>query len=289
MTQMHAAQAHAAQAHAAFNTGRGALLIDADNFHDPGQLRAIHGQFSQHAGKHPICHVHGAAKLLYSDGLKSVWLELGAQLIPCLPLNKNTTDAALVVDAMRLHFQSGVRRFGIASGDADFAPLSLVLRELGCEVTCFARLSIAFEAMVPFYDRVVRFDALPAPPVPPPVATPQPAATAKMAVQPSPAQPSSTGAVKPAAQVPAPVAPKAKPVPQITAAEREAVRKILATLPKWNPHTVRQLNQLGTPLRDGGVKTGSAPLHQLFRKYPAFFTVLPVSGQAKQVRLERLP
>jgi uncharacterized LabA/DUF88 family protein len=142
------------------NSIQAALLIDVDNFHDPDQLRAIHSQFGQIAGKGFTCHVHGDPKHLFKEELKPVWQELAARLLPFLPLNKNTTDAGLIVDALMLHFKQGTRRFGIASGDADFAPLSLQLRELGCEVTCFAKKSIAFEAMVSFYDRVVRFDVL---------------------------------------------------------------------------------------------------------------------------------
>lgn len=265
---------------------RGALLIDADNFHDPDQLRAIYSQFVQHVGKNPICHVHGAAKMIHGDGLKAVWQTLGAKLLPCLPLNKNTTDATLVVDALLLHFQYGVRRFGIASGDADFAPLSLALRELGCEVTCYARMSIAFEAMVSYYDRVVRFDTPPLPPPPSSVAASPVATTIKFDAPAAPIAATPTKAPTVAQSVPAPMGVGAS---EPTTTDRDAVRKILAALPKWIPHTVRQLNQLGTMLRAGGIKVGNAPLHQMFRKYPLFFTVLPRTGPAKQVRLDRMP
>ncbi len=262
-----------------------ALLIDVDNFHNPDQLRAIYSQFGQIAGKGFACHVHGDPKLLFKDDLKSVWQELAARLLPFLPLNKNTTDAGLIVDALVLHFKQGTRRFGIASGDADFAPLALQLRELGCEVTCFAKKSIAFDAMVSYYDRVVRFDVLPEP-------------------APLPVVESSHSKIESAS----PVAPKQKPqvVPSAASAdvtlrsnavssspvhpsanETVTAKKILGALPLWRPHTIKQLNQLGAPLRDAGIKTGNAPLHQLFRKCPAFFTVLPLTGAPKQVRLER--
>lgn len=39
----------------------------------------------------------------------------------------------------------------------------------------------------------------------------------------------------------------------------------------------------------GGIKKGSKPLHELFRKYPSFFKVLPLTGPAKQVRLLKRP
>lgn len=289
---------------------RAALLIDADNFHDPAQLRAIYSQFGQHIGKGFSCHVHGDARLLYQEDLKPVWREFGARLLPCLPLNKNTTDAALIVDALMLHFQQGVFRFGIASGDADFAPLALQLRELGCEVWCFARKAVAFEAMVGFFDHVVRFDQPPAPerPTLTPAAPPaldalnsapglgsnsatssltKPLSTAK--TEPLGAvRPKHTGVAEPKSS-PKPVETEAsaalpvRPTPQ----EIQAVKKILAAFPEWRPHTVKHLNQIGAPLRAAGLGSTNAPLHKLFRQYPSFFTVLPLKGPPTQVRLER--
>ena len=67
------------------------------------------------------------------------------------------------------------------------------------------------------------------------------------------------------------------------------VRRILAELPDWLPNTVRQLNQLGAPLVKSGMKKGNKPLHELFRKYPAYFKVLPMTGAPKQVRLLKKP
>lgn len=266
---------------------RAALLVDADNFHRVEDLRAIHSQFERIAGKGFLCHVYGDVKVLSQDGLRPVWQEMAARLLPCLPLNKNTTDATLIIDALLLHFQQGVRRFGIASGDADFAPLALQLRALGCEVTGFARKSIAFDAMVSYYDRTVRFEvpAVPpsatAPPGPPPTVAPP--AVAKAAV--------ATAAVKPA-PMPPPAPVKVAASPKNAQANVGEVRSILAALPPWLPHTVRPLNMLGGPLRAAGIKTGNAPLHQLFRQYPDFFTVLASPLQPDtpvKVRLERLP
>ena len=263
---------------------RAALLVDADNFHRVEDLRAIHGQFGQIEGKGFLCHVYGDVKVLARDELRPVWQEMAARLLPCLPLNKNTTDAMLIIDALVLHFQQGIRRFGIASGDADFAPLALQLRALGCEVTGFARKSIAFDAMVSYYDRTAWFDVpLASPPAPaavPPQPLPAavPVAVAKATVKPAPA--------------PAPAPVQAVTPPQNAPADVTGVRGILAALPPWLPHTVRPLNMLGAPLRAAGIKTGNAPLHQLFRQYPEFFTVLASPLQPDtpvNVRLERLP
>jgi hypothetical protein len=280
---------------ASVSVPRAALLIDADNFHEPDQLRAIHSQFGQHAGKGFVCHAHGDTKRLYEERLRSVWQELAVRLMPCLPLNKNTTDANLIVDALVLHFQLGVRRFAIASGDADFAPLALQLRELGCEVTCFARKSIAFEAMVGYYDRVVRFDVVPAAPEAEPKNLPViPEPSVRDVSKPQQVAVSVTSAVT--QPVPQPAVVQVARATGLVAASSdqnlkasEEIRKILAAVPDWRPHTVRQLNQLGSALSSGGIKKGNAPLFQLFRRHPSYFTVLPLSGAPRQVRLEKLP
>ena len=261
------------------STTKGALLIDVDNFHDPVQLRAAYSQFVQHVGKGAICHAHGDLRILQSEALKPVWIDVAAKLVPCLPLSKNTTDVGLAVDALSLHFLFGIRKFGIASGDADFAPLSLQLRELGCEVTCFARMAIAFEAMTSYYDRVIRFDVAPVAAATVPPDKPKPVVfPATVTTQVSPAKPD-----------PSPVKSTSDAGKADRESEAAAVKKILDALPKWLPLTVRQLNQLGAPLREKKIKTGTAPLHQLFRKYPSYFTVLPKTGQPRTVRLERTP
>lgn len=276
-------------------TARAALLIDADNFHDAVQLRAAYEQFVQHTGKGAICHVHGADHILHKENLKSAWLGMAARLFPCLPLRKNTADAALVCDALMLHFRHGVTRFGICSGDADFAPLALQLRELGCEVICFARMDIAFNNMTRFYDKVVRFDEVPEPSP----ATTRPGTAIEVTGLPAPAP--KLGIEKESLQKIQPPSGKSrhqkckpaasgvnKSTPPLV--DKQAVKKILAALPDdWAPQTIRQLNRLGGPLRAASLSPSSKPLHQLFRKYPDFFTVLSLGDKPCSVRLERRP
>ena len=67
------------------------------------------------------------------------------------------------------------------------------------------------------------------------------------------------------------------------------VRRILKAVPNWLPNTVQNLNQLGAPLRASGIAKGSKPLHELFRKHPAYFKVQPGTGPAKQVKLLKNP
>lgn len=146
-----------------------ALLIDADNFSDPKAIEAAWAELNAYAGRVSVCRAYGAAPRL--EWLRSVWRYLGTRTFPNLPLEKNTTDAALIADAVALHFQQGVRIFAIASGDADFAPLAVRLREWGCEVWCFSMEGIVFRDAEAYYDRVKCF---PAPVFAPAPVTPAP-------------------------------------------------------------------------------------------------------------------
>lgn len=134
-----------------------ALLIDADNFADPQAIDAAWAELQAYAGRVSVCRAYGAGPRLQSLG--SVWRYLGTRTFPNLPLEKNTTDAALIADAVALHFQQGIRLFAIASGDADFAPLAVRLREWGCEVWCFSIEGIVFRDAETYYDRVKCFPA----------------------------------------------------------------------------------------------------------------------------------
>jgi hypothetical protein len=162
------------------NIRQAALLIDADNFADPQAIDAAWAELKAYAGRVSVCRAYGHGPRLQSLG--SVWRYLGTRTFPNLPLEKNTTDAALIADAVALHFQQGIRLFAIASGDADFAPLAVRLREWGCEVWCFSIENIVFRDAETYYDRVKCFPA--------PVFAPTPMAPAPL----RPAMPSAWGA-----------------------------------------------------------------------------------------------
>jgi hypothetical protein len=164
---------------AANGARQAALLIDADNFADPQAIDAAWAELNAYAGRVSVCRAYGAGPRL--EWLQSVWRYLGTRTFPNLPLQKNTTDAALIADAVALHFQQGIRLFAIASGDADFAPLAVRLREWGCEVWCFSMEGIVFRDAEAYYDRVKCFPA--------PVFAPVPAAPAPL----RPVMPSARG------------------------------------------------------------------------------------------------
>lgn len=140
-------------------TTAAAILIDADNLQDETWLEAVREQVRQRAGRLPVIRAYGSNSKLQSRA--ALWARLGAEMLPHLPLDKNTTDASLIVDAVELCCRDGVRFFAIASGDADFAPLAVRLRARGCEVWCFAVTQTLFGGAQLYYDKVVRFEKPP--------------------------------------------------------------------------------------------------------------------------------
>ncbi|MDF1483907.1 NYN domain-containing protein [Ramlibacter sp. H39-3-26] len=240
-----------------------ALLIDADNL-SPTAVDEAFAHLRALGAAIPVRRAYGGLEKL--AGMKDVLRRHAVRAV--VNQGKGTTDVALVVDAMDLlHCGALPAVVAIGSSDADFSPLAVRLREAGLRVLCFAQQDKAAADELPrAYDKVVYVDTAPR-------ADRQPA--------PMPAAP-------PARPAPA-AAHAAAHAPDGAGEEADAVRRILAALPKWQPDTVKQLNQLGTPLRESGISKSSKPLHELFRKYPTYFKVLPATGQAKQVRLLRKP
>lgn len=247
---------------------RAAFFVDGDNL----SPLAVSKAFNDLARRVTLVNVRraygGTQKLV---DLKDVLRKNGIRA--SVNQGRGTTDVALVVDVMDLlHANLLPSVVALASSDADFAPLALRLREAGLKVICYAeRDKAALDELKAVYGEVVLVEDV---------------------VEQHPD--SATGDAMRQTPVPAPIK-DAKPIEQVSPASAEpegdrlAVTKILAALPKWLPDTVRQLNQLGAPLRDKGIKKGSRPLHDLFRKYPTYFKVLPSTGQAKQVRLLKAP
>ena len=133
---------------------RPVLLIDADNFKEELWLERAKSELQKVCGQTPVIKAYGAMSSLQSR--HGIWNRLGAELVPNLALDKNTTDASLITDAVELCLQAGFRFFAIASGDADFAPLVVRLRRWGCTVWCFGDAQTVFHEADKYYDKVVR-------------------------------------------------------------------------------------------------------------------------------------
>ena len=220
-----------------------ALLIDADNFADAKALEAAWEQLKFHAGRVSICRAYGAAMRL--QALAEPLRNIGARPVANLPLDKNTTDAALMADAVALHFQQGVRLFAIASGDADFAPLAVRLREWGCEVWCFSMGSILFAGAEAYYDRVVGF------------------------------APTPTSTLVSAPVVPVPVSSVAAVTALVsTDALPDKVLSILKAVPELR-HGPQMLSRVMPVLRQQGILAKTTKTTAFFAKHLAHFQLIP--------------
>ncbi|MEO5606973.1 MAG: NYN domain-containing protein [Polaromonas sp.] len=252
-----------------------ALLIDADNFSDPQAIHAAWAELEAYAGRVSACRAYGHGPRLQS--LWSVWRYLGARTFPNLALEKNTTDAALIADAVALHFQQGVRIFAIASGDADFAPLAVRLREWGCEVWCFSMEGIVFRDAETYYDRVVQF----CPPPPPPPLPVAPVVAVKLPVKlAAPLAPEETPTM-PVFNV-VPRVEKSltlplhspKPVSNPDVLLPDEVRRILEALPGLREGP-QHLSQAAAALRQQGILGKTVKSTQFLAPYAAYFKLSP--------------
>lgn len=263
-----------------------AFLIDADNLTGTGIDDAFE-HLKQAGATVLIRRAYGGFEKL--AGMKEVLRRHAIQAF--VNQGKGTTDVALVVDAMDLLHRGALpSTVAIGSSDADFAPLAVRLREAGMLVICFAQKLISSDALPLAYDKVVFLDAktngnqfhVPDAEVKVP--------SAGSASGPTLVEEAVVPILK---QSDDPVPRVHKPAPQVAAAsvaeDLSVVRRILSGFPDWLPNTVMQLNQIGGPLHASGIKKGSKPLHELFRKHPAFFKVLPTTGPAKQIRLLKRP
>lgn len=202
------------------------LLVDADNLSAPEMVAQALRHLTQLAGPVAIRRAYGSAENL--RGLASVLREHAFHLCVNLPLAKNTTDMALAVDAMDLCAQHRPGVVAIGTGDADFAPLVLRLRERGVRTVCFSQANKMSPEVQGFYDEVVllgarRSGAASAAPAPAPATATATARAPSPARAPVPA-PAASAAAAATEAAPAP----ARKTPARKAPARKAAAKTVA-------------------------------------------------------------
>ena len=203
-----------------------------------------------------------------------------------LPLPKNTTDMSLAVEAMELACM-GPRPtlVVIGSGDLDFVPLVVRLRERGIKVVCVTERSKMAQDAVPAYDQVIyvggdQVDPLKVVEAKPVTTAPLRAAVKKTTTK-SPA--AKTVALKPAAAKKA--VTKKEPPKKTTGAATEAVTvpRILAALPYLKAGQWQPLGDVAKGLHDEKLLAKSATSTKLFKKFPHHFELMP-TDKPNQVR-----
>ena len=197
-----------------------------------------------------------------------------------MALSKNTTDMAMAVDAMELACQLPKPSvIAICSGDADFVPLVVRLRERGIKVICLSDESKLSAEAEPAYDHVILIGTAkrsarkktpePVKEIQAPAAKSLPGKVAKVDVA-RPAAAKKTTAKTPAKKAP----PKAEAV---------SVNKILATAPALKSGEWQPLGDIAKVLHDEKLLAKSASSTTLLKKFASHFELMP-EKQPNKVR-----
>nr|WP_315245574.1 NYN domain-containing protein [uncultured Albidiferax sp.] len=253
--------------------GRGgvALLIDADNLSSPESVEEALRRLTELVGPVAIRRAYGSADNL--KGLATVMRELAIRPILNDPLTKNTTDMLLAVDALDLWYECAPAVIAIGTGDADFAPLALRLRERGVRLICFSQKTKLSPDIRAYYEQVFIVRSKSAADAPPAPAPKTRAAAAKKTVPRAKAAPKA----RPTAPVSAP-ASTPTPAPAATPAQpalAEAVAAILAVVPGLQDGQTVALNDAVKLLHDAKLIGKNGSSIKFFKKYAAHFELSP--------------
>ncbi len=272
------------------------FLIDADNFSAPSWLDDAFRWLEAAEGTIAVRRAYGSVENL--KGLSDAMRRWVIRPFVNLPLSKNTTDLSLAVDAMEIACQSPrPTLFVIGSGDVDFVPLVVRLRERGIRVVCVSERSKMAQDAVHAYDQVVyvggdhaeqslvigelEVSHFVAPKVRSlPRKTVAKTLTSKEGVP--KIVPTKKVAVKKL------VAKKVvKKVPS-AASRTVVVTQILAAAPNLNTGQWQPLRDVAKALHDEMLLAKNTTSTKLFKKYPHHFELMPAK-QPNQVRYILLP
>ena len=130
------------------------FLIDADNLSAGAWVDEAFRVLEASEGPMPVRRAYGSPENL--KGLAEALRAWAVRPFVNLSLTKNTTDIALAVDAMEFACQTPPPKMVvIGSGDADFVPLVVRLRERGIRMVCVSERGKMGREAVSAYDRVI--------------------------------------------------------------------------------------------------------------------------------------
>lgn len=263
-----------------------AFLIDADNLSAPAwieeacrTLEAAHGPLSIRRAYGSATHLKVLADVLRSRGIRP---------FVNLPLTKNTTDLALAVDAMELACQTPRPTvMVIGSGDADFLPLIVRLRERGIRMICVSeRGKMAPEAVVA-YDEILYVGTEQTPNASETsiaeIVLTKPGLTNSLAKKAAVKKPETK---KPNVKsTPVKPSPTQKHAPKSVAntPAKVTIQQILNAAPALKAGQVQRLSEIAKLLHDAKLLAKNATSPKLFKMFPRYFELSP-EKQPHQVR-----
>jgi len=254
------------------------FLIDADNLSSAAWIEESCSSLEAAEGSLAVRRAYGSAENL--KGLSQTMLAWAIRPFVNLSLTKNTTDVALAVDAMELACQLPKPTvIAIGSGDADFVPLVVRLRERGIRMICVSeRTKMASEA-VHAYDSVLFVGKEPGKSrnveaaMDPVKKAPAKKATVKKA--------SATATVETVAKKA--VAKKTPAAPKSAAKAEVTLEQILQAAPALKTGQVQPLGEIVKQLHNAKLIGKNAASTKLFKKFRDWFELTP-EKQPNQVR-----
>jgi uncharacterized LabA/DUF88 family protein len=260
-----------------------ALLIDADNLSSPEWVHEAVEILEQNEGVVAIRRAYGSAENM--KGMTEVLRTKAIRPFVNLHLSKNTTDISLAVDAMELAcLTPRPKLIVIASGDLDFVPLVVRLRERGIRVICISERSKLSQDAIPAYDQVIYVGADKTL-----ISAPKKHEVVPVTESVTSASPKETIAK---------TSPTKKAVPKTVATKKDVVKKvavsatnsvktpqtIVAALPNMREGQWLELSEVAKILHDKKILAKNATSTKLFRQFPHHFELMPV-GKPNKVRL----
>ena len=252
------------------------FLIDADNLSSPAWVNEAITTIEATEGPIAVRRAYGSAENL--KGLAESLRDWAIRPFLNVYLTKNTTDMALAVDAMELACQTPApQTVVIGSGDADFVPLVVRLRERDIKVLCASEYRKMAPEAVKAYDGVIYVGRTAAQVAAPPKAPP----AAKKVTTPAPAAKKA-----PAKKTTATKKVAVKPAPAATATPADQVTKdmVLDAIPKLKTGEWLQISDAAKALHDKKLLSKNASSSRLFKRFPQSFELKP-EKQPNQVRL----
>lgn len=252
------------------------FLIDADNLSSSAWIEEACSSLEAAEGSMAVRRAYGSAENL--KGLAQTMLAWAIRPFVNLSLSKNTTDVALAVDAMELACQTPKPTvMAIGSGDADFVPLVVRLRERGIRMICVSERSKMASEAAHAYDSVLF------------VGNEQPKAQAKKsAAAPATKTPTKKVAAKKAVAVAAPAKKVAAKKKAPTATDETTksditLGQILSAAPALRMGQMQPLGDIVKQLHSAKLIGKNATSTKLFKKFPERFELTPMK-QPNQVR-----
>jgi hypothetical protein len=265
------------------------FLIDADNLSAGDWVDEAFRVLEDSEGVMPVRRAYGSAENL--KGLADVLRVWAVRPFVNLSLTKNTTDIALAVDAMAFACQTP-RMVVIGSGDADFVPLVVRLRERGIRMVCVSERGKMGREAISAYDRVIlvgQEQALqedtrvatatqePKVPVVRPAAKKAVAKKSPAAKTPAKKKATKTTAAKKPPASKAAVKQTARGVAERTGDKTHTVdvMAILQAVPALQTGQPQHIGAVARALRDANLLGKNATSTKLLKKFPQHFAMLP--------------